>query len=127
VSLVSAEGPVTAGASPRRAILFTSATASLRGRDGFGAFAGVQSALRALAPSMARELGPRGIHVAHTIVDGAIDTAFIRERFPVRHALEAQDNILNPEYIAENDWMLHAQPRDAWTHELDLRRWSEPW
>lgn len=108
-------------------ILFTGATASLRGRDGFAAFAGAKAALRALAQSMARELGPGGIHVAHPIIDGAIDTAFIRERFPERYATKAQDGILNPEHIAENYWMLHAQPRDAWTHELDLRPWSEGW
>jgi short-subunit dehydrogenase len=106
-------------------IIFTGATASLRGSANFAAFAGAKHALRALAQSMARELGPRGIHVAHTIIDGAIDTAFIRENFPERYALKAQDGILNPDHIAENYWMLHTQPRDAWTHELDLRPWSE--
>jgi NAD(P)-dependent dehydrogenase (short-subunit alcohol dehydrogenase family) len=106
-------------------ILFTGATASLRGASGFAAFAGAKHALRALAQSMARELGPRGIHVAHVVVDGAIDTEFIRENFPERYALKDQDGILNPEHIAENYWMLHRQPRDAWTHELDLRPWSE--
>ncbi|GAB3648963.1 SDR family oxidoreductase [Ramlibacter alkalitolerans] len=106
-------------------ILFTGATASLRGSANFAAFAGAKHALRALAQSMARELGPRGIHVAHVVIDGAIDTAFIRENFPQRYALKEQDGILNPEHIAENYWMLHMQPRDAWTHELDLRPWSE--
>jgi NAD(P)-dependent dehydrogenase (short-subunit alcohol dehydrogenase family) len=106
-------------------IIFTGATASLRGSANFAAFAGAKHALRALAQSMARELGPRGIHVAHTIIDGAIDTEFIRENFPQRYALKAQDGILNPDHIAENYWMLHTQPRDAWTHELDLRPWSE--
>ena len=106
-------------------ILFTGATASLRGASGFAAFAGAKHALRALAQSMARELGPRGIHVAHVVVDGAIDTEFIRENFPERYALKDQDGILNPDHIAENYWMLHRQPRDAWTHELDLRPWSE--
>jgi NAD(P)-dependent dehydrogenase (short-subunit alcohol dehydrogenase family) len=109
----------------RGTILFTGATASLRGASGFAAFAGAKHALRALAQSMARELGPRGVHVAHVVVDGAIDTDFIRENFPERYALKAQDGILNPEHIAENYWMLHRQPRDAWTHELDLRPWSE--
>src|SRR5690606_24965138 len=109
----------------RGSILFTGATASLRGGAGFAAFAGAKAALRALAQSMARELGPRGIHVAHVVVDGGIDTAFIRDNFPERYALKAQDGILNPEHIAENYWMLHAQPRDAWTHELDLRPWME--
>jgi len=106
-------------------ILFTGATASLRGGANFAAFAGAKHALRALAQSMARELGPRGIHVAHVVIDGAIDTDFIRENFPDRYALKDQDGILNPEHIAENYWMLHMQPRDAWTHELDLRPWSE--
>lgn len=106
-------------------ILFTGATASMRGSAGFAAFAGAKAALRALAQSMARELGPRGIHVAHVVVDGGIDTAFIRENFPERYALKDHDGILNPEHIAESYWMLHAQPRDAWTHELDLRPWME--
>ena len=106
-------------------ILFTGATASLRGASHFAAFAGAKHALRALAQSMARELGPRGIHVAHVVVDGAIDTAFIRDNFPERFALKAQDGIINPDHLADNYWMLHQQPRDAWTHELDLRPWME--
>lgn len=109
----------------RGTIVFTGATASLRGGAGFAAFAGAKHALRALAQSMARELGPQGIHVAHVVVDGAIDTEFIRENFPERYALKAQDGILNPDHIAENYWMLHRQPRDAWTHELDLRPYME--
>ena len=109
----------------RGTILFTGATASLRGSANFAAFAGAKHALRALAQSMARELGPRGIHVAHVVIDGAIDTAFIRENFPERHALKDQDGILNPDHIADQYWMLHMQPRDAWTHELDLRPWME--
>ena len=111
----------------RGTMLFTGATASLRGGTNFAAFAGAKHALRALAQSMARELGPKGIHVAHVIVDGAIDTAFIREQFPERYALKARDGILDPAHIAENYWFLHAQPRDAWTFELDLRPWIERW
>jgi len=106
-------------------ILFTGATASVRGREGFAAFSSAKHGLRALAQSMARELGPKGVHVAHTIIDGAIDTAWIAENFPDRYALKAQDGILNPEHIADAYWMLHTQPRDAWTHELDLRPWME--
>jgi NAD(P)-dependent dehydrogenase (short-subunit alcohol dehydrogenase family) len=106
-------------------ILFTGATASLRGSANFAAFAGAKHALRALAQSMARELGPQGIHVAHVVIDGAIDTAFIRDNFPERYARKAQDGILNPDHIADQYWMLHRQPRDAWTHELDLRPWIE--
>jgi len=109
----------------RGTILFTGATASLRGGANFAAFAGAKHALRALAQSMARELGPRGIHVAHVVIDGAIDTAFIRDNFPERYALKDQEGILNPEHIADQYWMLHEQPRDAWTHELDLRPWME--
>ena len=113
------------GLAHKGTIIFTGATASLRGGANFAAFAGAKHALRALAQSMARELGPRGIHVAHVVVDGAIDTAFIRDTFPERYALKEQDGILNPDHIADNYWMLHAQPRDAWTHELDLRPWME--
>lgn len=109
----------------QQSIIFTGATASLRGAANFAAFAGAKHALRALAQSMARELGPRGIHVAHSIIDGAIDTAFIRDTFPERYALKAQDGILNPDHIADAYWMLHRQPRDAWTHELDLRPYME--
>jgi len=111
----------------RGTILFTGATAGLRGSANFAAFAGAKHALRALAQSMARELGPRGIHVGHVVVDGAIDTEFIRSTFPERYALKEQDGILNPGHIAENYWNLHVQPRDAWTFELDLRPYMEKW
>jgi NAD(P)-dependent dehydrogenase (short-subunit alcohol dehydrogenase family) len=108
-------------------ILFTGATASLRGSAGFAAFAGAKHALRALAQSMARELGPKGIHVAHVVIDGAIDTRFIAENFPERYALKERDGILAPDAIAENYWNLHRQAKSAWTHELDLRPWLEAW
>src|SRR5699024_6459076 len=108
-------------------MIFTGATASLRGGAGFAAFAGAKHALRALAQSMARELGPKNIHVAHVVVDGGIDTAFIRDNVPALYAKKSEDGILNPEHIAENYWHLHQQPRDAWTFELDLRPWSETW
>jgi NAD(P)-dependent dehydrogenase (short-subunit alcohol dehydrogenase family) len=111
----------------RGTILFTGATASVRGREVFAAFSAAKHGLRALAQSMARELGPKGVHVAHTIIDGAIDTAWIAENFPDRHALKDRDGILNPEHIADAYWALHTQPRDAWTHELDLRPWMEAW
>jgi Short-chain alcohol dehydrogenase of unknown specificity len=111
----------------RGTIIFTGATASLRGREGFAAFAGAKHALRALAQSMARELAPKGIHVAHPVVDGAIDTDFIKTNFPERYATRADDGIVKPEHIADAYWHLHQQPRDAWTHELDLRPWMEPW
>lgn len=111
----------------RGTIIFTGATASLRGREGFAAFAGAKHALRALAQSMARELWPQGIHVAHPIVDGAIDTEFIRSNFPERYATRAQGGIVDPAHIAELYWQLHMQPRDAWTHETEVRPWMEPW
>jgi NAD(P)-dependent dehydrogenase (short-subunit alcohol dehydrogenase family) len=111
----------------RGTIIFTGATASLRGGAGYSAFAGTKHALRALAQSMARELGPKNIHVAHVIVDGAIDTAFIRSLTPDIDAKRAEDAVLSPDAIAENYVFLHRQPRSAWTHELDLRPWKEKW
>jgi short-subunit dehydrogenase len=111
----------------RGTIIFTGATAGLRGSANFAAFSGAKHALRALAQSMARELGPKNIHVAHVVVDGAIDTDFIRENAPALYAKKDQDGILNPDHIADNYWHLHTQPRDAWTHELDLRPWIERW
>ena len=113
------------GVAHKGSIIFTGATASLRGSAHFAGFSGAKMALRALAQSMARELWPQGIHVAHTIIDGAIDTEFIRTQFPERYALKDQDGILNPDHIADAYWMLHQQPRDAWTHELDLRPYME--
>jgi NAD(P)-dependent dehydrogenase (short-subunit alcohol dehydrogenase family) len=111
----------------RGSIFFTGATASMRGSSGFAAFAGAKHGLRALAQSMARELGPRGIHVAQIIIDGAIDTEFIRSTFPERYALKERAGIVDPESIAESYWQLHRQPRNAWTHEMDLRPWIETW
>lgn len=111
----------------RGTIIFTGATASLRGRANYAAFAGAKHGLRALAQSMARELWPKGIHVAHPIIDGAIDTEFIRETFPQRYAMKDQDGIVDPESIAEAYWQIHQQPRNAWTHETELRPWMEAW
>jgi len=111
----------------RGTILFTGATAALRGAANFAAFATAKHGVRALAQSMARELGPMNIHVAHVIIDGAIDTAFIRDNFPAKYAERDQGGILSPEHIADSYWYLHGQPRDAWTFELDLRPWMERW
>jgi NAD(P)-dependent dehydrogenase (short-subunit alcohol dehydrogenase family) len=111
----------------RGTMLFTGATAALRGAAGFAAFATAKHGLRALAQSMARELGPMNVHVAHVVIDGAIDTAFIRDSFPAKYAEKAQDGILAPDHIADAYWYLHSQPRDAWTFELDLRPWTERW
>lgn len=102
-------------------IIFTGATASLRGSDGFSALAVGKFGLRALAQSMAREFGPQGIHVAHVIVDGQIATPTNREQFPERD----EDTFLDPDAIAENYWQLHRQDKTTWTLELDLRPYVE--
>jgi len=111
----------------RGTLIFTGATASLRGRDGFAAFAAAKAGLRALAQSLARELGPQGVHVAHVVVDGAVDGTFIRSIRGEVDDLLARDSILKPEEMAASYVHLHRQPRSAWTHELDLRPWSETW
>lgn len=111
----------------RGAILFTGATASLRGAAGFSAFAGAKHGLRALAQSMARELGPNGVHVAHVVIDGAIAGDFTRNNLPDFEAKLGRQEILNPDDIAANYVWLWKQPKSAWTHEMDLRPWSEKW
>ena len=111
----------------RGSILFTGATASMRGREGFSAFAAAKAGLRVMAQSAARELGPKGIHVAHIVVDGAIDGVFTRSNRDNVEDLLAGDRILKPEEIAANYVWLHRQPRSVWTHELDLRPWTEAW
>jgi NAD(P)-dependent dehydrogenase (short-subunit alcohol dehydrogenase family) len=108
-------------------ILFTGATASIRGGAGFSAFAGAKAALRQLAQSLAREMGPRGIHVAHVVVDGMIDGVFARSIAPDIQTLLDEDAILKPDEIARNYVWLHNQQRSAWTFELDLRPWKETW
>ena len=110
-------------------ILFTGATASMRGREGFAAFAAAKAGLRMLAQSMARELGPQGIHVAHIVCDGAIDGVFTRSRTDMAgvEALLADDLILKPADIAQSFVQLHQQKRSAWSHEIDLRPWKEEW
>ena len=97
-------------------IIFTGATASIRGGSGYSAFAGAKFALRGLAQAMARELGPKNIHIAHVIVDGMIDSRFIRENIPDVDQRRDEGAILNPDHIAQNYVMLHKQPKDAWTH-----------
>jgi len=111
----------------RGTILFTGATASVRGREGFAAFASAKHGLRAVAQSMARELGPEGIHVAHVVIDGAVDGVFIRSNRGNVDDLLERDEILKPEDIAQAFVGLSHQPRSAWTHELDLRPWRESW
>lgn len=111
----------------RGTILFTGATASLRGADGYAAFAGGKHALRALAQSMARELGSKGIHVGHVVIDGPIDTDATRAMFPDWFAARPPDGIMQPDDLAEIFWQLHRQPRSAWTFETDVRTYVEPW
>jgi hypothetical protein len=111
-------------------IIFTGATASLRGGSGYAAFASAKFGLRAVAQAMARELGPKGIHVAHLIIDSGVDTEFVRERIRARGGDEAVENIqpdqlMDPASVGETYWRLHTQTRDAWTHELDLRPYAE--
>jgi NAD(P)-dependent dehydrogenase (short-subunit alcohol dehydrogenase family) len=108
-------------------ILFTGATASVRGGAGFAAFAGGKHALRALAQSMARELGPKGLHVGHVVIDGPIESAATRELFPEAYKTRGPEGILQPDDLAELYWQLHAQPKTAWTFELDVRTSVEPW
>lgn len=108
-------------------ILYTGATASIRGGPGFSAFASAKFGLRAVAQSLARELGPEGIHVVHVIVDGGVDSEVIRER-RAKAGLDNVDGTLIDTYqIAEAYWMLHNQPTSAWTHELDIRTSVEKW
>ena len=111
----------------RGTILFTGATASVRGAAGFAAFASAKHGLRALAQSMARELGPQNIHVAHVVIDAAVDTQWIMDNFPDARALKEKDGIVAPDDLATNYVMLYDQPRNAWTFELDLRPWTERW
>jgi len=112
----------------RGTLVFTGATASVRGGAHFCAFAGAMHGKRALAQSMARELGPLGVHVAHVVIDGAIDTPWVRSNFPEMAAKASKvEGLLLPDAVAENYWQLHKQPRNAWTHELDLRPYRENW
>ena len=115
----------------RGTILFTGATASVRGGKNFAAFAAAKFGLRAVAQSMARELGPKNIHVAHLIMDGAVDSPEIHRRFMVDKGIDAStlppDSMTKTSSIAEIYWFLHGQPRDGWTHELDLRPSVEIW
>lgn len=113
-------------------IFFTGATASVRGGSGYAAFASAKGGLRLLAQSMARELGPQNIHVAHLIIDAGVDTDFVRDRIRSSRGEEAAanlapDTLMEPSSIADAYWYLHQQKRDAWTFEMDLRPYKETW
>lgn len=116
----------------RGSIFFTGATAGVRGGKGYAAFSSAKFGLRAVAQSMARELGPQNIHVAHLVIDAGVDTAFVRDRIAKARGADAlaslpKDVLMNPASIGEAYLQLHRQPRDAWTHELDLRPFGETW
>ena len=114
----------------RGSILFTGATASIRGSSGFAAFAAAKFGLRAVAQSMARELGPKNIHVVHLLIDAGVDSEAIHQRMRAR-GIDAKDiaadSLTKTESIAEAYWFAHHQARDGWTHELDLRPFVEKW
>lgn len=114
----------------RGSIFFTGATASMRGGDGYAAFSSAKAGLRNLAQSMARELGPQDIHVAHLVIDGGVDTEFVRDRIRAAggdpDSLPA-DTLIDPKSVAETYWTLHHQHRDAWTFEMDIRPFGERW
>tara|TARA_B100000586_G_C20019209_1_gene388248 strand:- start:289 stop:615 length:327 start_codon:yes stop_codon:yes gene_type:complete len=108
-------------------MLFTGATASVKGSSGFSAFAGGKHALRALTQSMAKKLMPHNIHVAHVVIDGPINTEWTIERFPKLVEERPNDGLLQPEDIAETYWAIYRQKRSAWTFEIDVRPWVKPW
>jgi len=114
----------------RGTILFTGATASVRGGSGFAAFAAAKFGLRAVVQSMARELAPKNVHVAHLIIDGAIDSEAIHRLLSAATGTMpdlAPDGLIQTNSVAEAYWALHNQSRDGWTHELDIRPYSERW
>jgi NAD(P)-dependent dehydrogenase (short-subunit alcohol dehydrogenase family) len=114
------------GAHARGTLLFTGATAALRGKPPFAAFAAAKAALRSLSQSLAREFGPQGVHVAHVVIDGGIDGERLRTGAPQRVEQAGDDGLLQLDAIAESYWQLHVQHRSAWTQELDLRPFKEP-
>ena len=113
-------------------IFFTGATASMRDGSGYAAFASAKAGLRAVAQAMARELGPRNIHVAHLVIDAGVDTSFVRDRIAQARGADIAANLppdvlMEPTSIANAYWALHQQSRDAWTFEMDLRPFGETW
>jgi NAD(P)-dependent dehydrogenase (short-subunit alcohol dehydrogenase family) len=114
-------------AQERGSMIFTGASASLRGRPNFAHFSAAKGALRNLAQSLAREYGPQGVHVAHVLIDGVVNGDQAQSRFGSYIDNLGPDGALDPAAIAEAFWMVHRQPRSAWTHELDLRPFKESW
>lgn len=111
----------------KRSIIFTNATASLRGNPGFSAFAGACFAKRAFAQSVAKEMGPLGIHVGHIVIDGPFETEFIKGIYGPENfeKMRKEERLLFPKDIAESIYFLHQQERSAWTFELDVRPFAE--
>ena len=110
----------------RGTIIFTGASASLRGKPGFAHFAAAKAGLRMIAQSMAREYGPLGIHVAHVVIDGGIEGDRLLSRMPNLTAERGEDGLLGIDAIADTYWTIHKQKRSAWTQEVDLRPFKEP-
>jgi NAD(P)-dependent dehydrogenase (short-subunit alcohol dehydrogenase family) len=110
----------------RGTVIFTGASGSLRGRPRFAAFNATKGGLRLLVQSLAREFGPQGLHIAHAIIDGGIEGERLLSRVPDRKEKAGADGLLNIEAIANSYWHLHTQHRSAWTHEIDLRPYKEP-
>jgi len=111
----------------RGTVIFTGASGSMRGKPGFAHFASAKAGLRMISQSMAREYGPKGIHVAHVVVDGGIDGDRLRGAIPAMVEKLGPEGLLGVEAIVENYWTLHKQHRSAWTQELDLRPYKENW
>jgi len=108
-------------------LIFTGASASLRGKANFAHFASAKAGLRNLAQAIAREYGPKEIHVGHIVVDGVINGERVRSRFGEYLDDLGEDGSLNPDDMAEAYWNMHGQPRNAWTHEIDIRPYKENW
>ena len=106
-------------------VIFTGASGSLRGEPGFAAFAAAKGGLRFMAQSMARELGPKGIHVATVLLEGAIDSKMMWREYRDRMEQLGSDGALPPDAVAETYWQIHCQPRSAWSFEVDLRPWTQ--
>ncbi|PWR22619.1 SDR family NAD(P)-dependent oxidoreductase [Zavarzinia aquatilis] len=125
--LLVGQGAVRAMLPDGGTMIFTGASASMRGKPMFAAFASAKAGLRAIAQSMAREFGPQGIHVAHVVIDGVVAGDRVRSLLPGLIEGKGEDATLAPPDIAETYWQLHLQPRCAWTHELELRPYAEVW